>query len=523
MPYGPLMAPKEMQLPAKNPFLADSESAMGHNDSAQQDSVGIAGPIGPTSEVSTRVAYSPVGPGPFGVAISSPSPDGRRVLWMSPRGRVVKIDCDTFELLSTLELDLGPDHDVDTYEEAITALDTLTGMDAVMHAATISATYLTGVTGIYYVLDCDGTYFIGYEDHLIAFGDAIPGDPDSPIVVRRRFERPPEVTGSFVGMNLSYDGRLIVSTENGWVLSVDRDFTNYEAIQLRFSEGAEEFTNARFAELGRGGSSWMRKSLCVDEDGGIYLPSNDHMHKVVWTGSRLSTDESDGAWTEPYLNENGRGCGTTPTLMGFGDEDRFVVFGDGANVVNINLMWRDNIPEDWGQLPGAPSRRIAGMGRADMGNPDLEEIQTEQSITVCGYGAMTVNNEPASVPEGFPPAAKRIFVFWLGHHADYRPLGLHKFQWNPETRALEHAWVNTQVSSPNAVPSVSQPSNMVYTFGSRDGQWTLEGLDWSTGESKFHYVLGSSRYNALGGTPTLDAHGHILWSGPFGLCRLNPL
>jgi hypothetical protein len=207
--------------------------------------------------------------------------------------------------------------------------------------------------------------------------------------------------------------------------------------------------------------------------------------------------------------------------MGFGDEDRFVVFGDGANVVNITLMWRDDIPEDWKQLPGTLSRRIAGYGRADMGDPNLEEIQTEQSITVCGYGAMTVNNEPASIPEGFPPGAKRLFVFWLGHHADYRPLGLHKFQWNPETRTLEHAWANNQVSSPNAVPSVSQPNDMVYTFGSRDQQWTLEGLDWSTGESKFHYVLGSSRYNALGGTPTIDAHGRILWSGPFGLCRLS--
>jgi len=510
-----------MQLAPRNPFLADSESSMGHNDSAQQDTVGIVGPVGPSGAVSDRVSYSPVGPGPFGVAVSSPYPDGRRVLWANPRGRIVKFDYDTLELLSTLELDIGPDHNVDAHEEAITALDTLTGMDAVMHAASISATYLTGVTGVYYVLDSDGNYFVGYEDHVVAFGDAIQGNPDSPIVVRRRFDQPPQVSGGFVGINMSYDGRLILSTENGWVVSLARDFSSYDALQLRFSEVAEEFTNARFAEFGHGGRSWMRKSLCVDEDGGIYVPSNDHMHKVVWTGSRLSTDESDGAWTEPYLNENGSGCGTTPCLMGFGNEDRFVVFGDGANVVNITLMWRDNIPEDWKQIPGTLSRRIAGFGRADMGDPSLEEIQTEQSITVCGYGAMTVNNEPASVPAGFPPAAKRLFVFWLGHHADYRPLGLHKYEWNPETRTLEHAWANNQVSSPNGVPSVSQPTNMVYTFGSRDQQWTLEGLDWSTGESKFHYVLGSSRYNALGGTPTLDAHGRVLWSGPFGLNRLE--
>ena len=112
----------------------------------------------------------------------------------------------------------------------------------------------------------------------------------------------------------------------------------------------------------------MRKSLCVDEDGGIYVPSVDHLHKVVWTGQRLSTDEADGAWSAPYRNGGGWGSGTTPSLMGFGpDEDRFVVIGDGDEVVNITLFWRDDIPDDWEQLPGAPCRRIAGIGPGQHG------------------------------------------------------------------------------------------------------------------------------------------------------------
>src|SRR6185437_12210326 len=102
----------------------------------------------------------------------------------------------------------------------------------------------------------------------------------------------------------------------------------------------------------------------------IYIPSRDHMHKVVWTGSRLSTDPADDAWSEPYRNGTGNGSGTTPSLMGFGPDDRFVVFGDGDRVVNITLMWRDAIPEGWERLPGAPSPRVAGFGRADMGNPE---------------------------------------------------------------------------------------------------------------------------------------------------------
>jgi hypothetical protein len=515
------MTTESMRLAPRNPFLADSESSMAHNDPAQQDAVEIVGPTGPTDSVAHRITYAPVGPGCFGSAVSSPYADGRRVLWTNPRGRIVKLDYGTREVLAELELEVGPDYDFDAHEAAITGLDDLIGMDAVMHAATLSGTYMIGVTGVYYVLDCDNTYFIGYQDHVMAFGDSIEGDPDSPIAVRARFERPVHVTGAFVGINMTYDGFLVLSTENGWVLTLARDFSSYEAIQIRHSEGAEEFTNQRFAELGRGGASWMRKSLSVDDEGGIYLPSNSHMHKVVWTGEHLSVDEADGAWSEEYPNENGFGCGTTPCLMGFGDEDRFVVFGDGSNVVNITLMWRDAIPVDWVQLPGTPSRRIAGMGRADMGNPELSEIQTEQSITVCGYGAMTVNNEPATIPEGFPPGAKRLFVFWLGNREEYRPLGLHKYEWNPVTRTLDQAWVNTEVASPNSVPAVSMPSDMVYTFGARDGEWTIEGLDWSTGVSTFHYVLGSSRFNAIGGTPQLDSQGRFLWSGPFGLNRLE--
>ncbi len=510
-----------MALGPRNPYLADSICSMAHNEPSQQDAVGVTGPIGPTRDVGDRLRYTPVGPGPFGPAISSPYPDGGRVIWANPRGRIVKVDHETLQELAVLELDTGPAHDLNAHEAAIEGLDNLTGDDAIALAASLSLTYMLGVTGVYYVLDCDNTYFIGYDDHVAAFAETVPGDRHSSIERRGIFTPPPEVTGKFVGMNMTFDGRLIVSTENGWVLSIARDFSDYHAIALRGSEDAKEFTDARFAELGRGGASWVRKSLCVDIDGGIYLPSNDHLHKVIWTGDRLSIDETDGAWTEEYINENGFGSGTTPSLMGFGAEDRFVVIGDGSHVVNIVLMWRDEIPADWKQLPGAPSRRIAGMGRADMGDRNRTAIQTEQSITVCGYGAMTVNNEPPDPPEGFPDGAKRMLVFWLGHHSPYRPLGLHKYEWNPGTRTLDEAWFNNSVSSPNAVPSVSQPLDTVYTVGSRDGRWTLEALEWSTGESRFHLTLGSSRYNTLGSSPQFDQQGRSIWSGPFGMVRLD--
>jgi len=261
--------------------------------------------------------------------------------------------------------------------------------------------------------------------------------------------------------------------------------------------------------------------MCTGDDGGIYTSSVDHTHKVIWTGERLSLDEADGAWSAEHRNGTGFGSGTTPSLMGFGpDEDRFVVIGDGDDVVNITLLWRDEIPDDWEQLPGAPSRRIAGMGPANMGDPDLLAIQTEQSITVSGYGAMTVNNEPASIPEGFPGQGIRLLVFFLGNRPEFTPHGLHKYEWDPSARELREAWVSTEVASPNSVPFVAQGSGLVYTCGARDGRWTIEAVDWATGNSRFNFVLGGSRFNTLGAGVTVDDDGRLLFGNIFGKTRI---
>ena len=101
-----------------------------------------------------------------------------------------------------------------------------------------------------------------------------------------------------------------------------------------------------------------------------------------------------------------------------------------------------------------------------MGDPDLAAIQTEQSITCSGYGAMTVNNEPAMIPDGIPLRGKRLLCFMLGHKPEYTPHGMHKWAWDPAAREFREAWVNLDVSSPNSVPFVAQASDLVYTCGS---------------------------------------------------------
>jgi len=511
-----------MRTGPRNQYLADSSYPIAHGRCDQQDNSAVAGPTGPSEVLGTGdVQYAWLGPGHYGGLTSAPYPDGRRVVWSNGRQTIAKLDYDTLEVLAVLPTGDQAVTPVSELQAAIRGLDELTGAAAVSHSLTLAMTYLMGLDGVYALVDCRNTLFLTRKTCVVAYRDEDPDDRASPIVEAARWDKPSGIEGDFVGVNITFDGRLVLSTDHGWVVCLARDFTHYDAVRL---PGASEHADAhwqRMVDEGRRGYGWVRKSLCVDEHNGIYIQSADHLHKVVWTGQRLSLDEADGAWSAQYRNGRGWGSGTSPSLMGFGpDEDHLVVIGDGDEIVNITAFWRDAIPADWQQLPGAPSRRIAGLGPANMGNPHLAAIQTEQSITVSGYGAMTVNNEPASVPDGLPPAAVRSLCFYLGHDPAYRPLGLHKYEWDPVTHTLNEAWVCTSVSSPNSVPFVSLGSGIVYTCGTRDHRWTIEGVNWATGEPVFHYVLGDSTFNTLGAGITLDEDGRLLFGTIFGKARV---
>ncbi|GJM39168.1 MAG: hypothetical protein DHS20C19_25350 [Acidimicrobiales bacterium] len=513
-----------MQTGPRNPFMADSSYAVAHGRSDQQDNVPWRGPEGPTEvlDEAADLQYAWLGPCHFGHLTSSPYPDGKRVLWSNGRENIAKLDYDTLEVLADHAIVGGEGRTpVPELEAYLEGLDDKEDWAAIEHAIELSMKFMTGLDGVYALLDCENTLFLGRKDHAVAYVETDPTDRASEIVERDRWNKPDEIQGAFVGMNMTFDGRLVMSTDHGWVVVLARDFSEYHAFQVK--GGAQEAAayNEAMEATGRVGYGWMRTSMCVDEDNGIYVSSNDHHHKLRWTGTELTDDEAHGCWTIPYRNGGGTGSGTTPSLMGFGpDEDKFVVFGDGDEVVNITIAWREDIPDDWEQLPHAPHRRIAGIGPANMGDPTLETIQTEQSITVSGYGAMTVNNEPASVPDGFPGQGVRMLCFMLPHKPAYTPHGLHKYAWDPQARAFGEAWVNHDVSSPNSVPFVAEESGLVYTCGVRDGRFTIEAVDWETGDAAFHYVLGGSKFNTIGAGVTVDDDGRLLFGTMYGKTRI---
>ena len=509
--------------PPVNLLLADSVAPIAHINSAQTDSVSHPGPAGPgesLDEAKGGLAYQHLGPAHFGIAISPQYPDSSRVIWSNGGDRISKLDYETLTVIDELFLSETPLTSGEADAE-IELLDSLAGEALAVQGLDLAIKYLSGgISGVYYLLSQDNVLYVGGSDSFLAYADVDPLDQKSAIELRAEWQRPEGIGGSFVTANMTYDGWICTVTDEGWVVLLRPDFSDYRAIQMVGSEIAPEHNQKMLDEGRRSGSaSWVRNGPAIDEEGGIYIPSLEHMHKVVWDGTQLSVDPADGAWVAPYRNGTGIGSGATASLMGYGDEDQFVVITDGDEVMNMVLFWRNEIPGDWEQLDGAPDRRIAGQVRADIGNDAAEAIQTEQSVVVGGYGAFVVNNAPASFPSEFFEKFPAILAGYAGRDPAITPHGIQKFEWDPRVRELREAWVNKEVSSANSVPVVSTGSNLVYTVGARDNEWTMEAIDWETGESAFHYVSGSNRYNTLFSGLFLDQEGRVIHTTMFGILR----
>lgn len=373
--------------------------------------------------------------------------------------------------------------------------------------------------GIYGVVDKDNhVYFDTADGQVYVYGLKDPANPAAGIklIASRDFKKG-VLTGKvglggvgtegIMGLNMTYDGKLIVLGNNS-VSVLDR---NLEGEVSTVHLDADEFVS---------------NSVAVDEHNGIYFASDKKMHKVVWTGSKLSTSEADGAWAAAYDTGDwmptvkyGTGTGATPTLMGFKDgEDKLVVFTDGANRMKLVAFWRDGIPAGFKQLPGTKSQRIAGQYAVNCGLPaDTKYIQSEQSVVAKGYGAFVVNNI-AAVGE----KDKLIDVFSLG--PIHKPAsGAERVDWDPKTHAWKSVWTNGSAISISMAPTMSGPSNIVMINGYHEGSgWEMTGLDWDTGKPVYRAIFGqSNRGNGAYAQPQLFPNGDLLFNSVGGPVRVR--
>lgn len=443
-------------------------------------------------------------------------PDGRRVLWVPQVDRIMKLELDADNRLRKLaELPLQPKKfprfsDADM-QRIVGELDsTPFGTEAYRrHAEYWHEFQQEGLRAYYAMVSNAGVLYVGNKDSVVAYGDAEPGNPSSGIVElgqygfepRRLQLRPSMPVPIMIGFNMTPDGHIVSVTMDGTLMVI-----------------APDLGSAAYYTL-KGEQIW--NSVSVDSAGGLYVAGNRKLHKLVWKDGAISDSAEDGAWTEPYRLgrwnselRSARGTGTTPVLMGeAGDRDRFVVIADGDDVNNVVLYWRDEIPADWQQLPGTPSRRVAGMLPVNFGNREMKSSYSENAAVVFDYGLVFGNNQAPSL------APMNMDIQLQMKDPANLALGLQKFVWNPAARRLEVGWSRPDVASPNCTPVVATMNRQIHTVGLRDGQWSMEALDWDSGATRAVYALGhSERFNPImlalqllpNGDPIYPAFGGIV-------------
>ncbi len=470
--------------PARNPYLAAATYGLTHIDPGQSDTFPYQTPQGEfhfDPKQQQRITSGPVNI----MTLAATDPDH---MWVSSTQGVVYVQVSNGMFHEIARADapgvkpVAPPALNQVLDQSFTDVGQV---EAAVHNDW-GVDWTRIANGVYSLVDKDNrVYYVTQNAQIVVFGLTNANNPEAGVRILRTLDfRPwlgagPGLGGqpeSIVGLNMTYDGKLAILSTRGLSI-IDRTLQG-EPQQLNF--GADEIVS---------------NAMAVDDKGGIYAASDKIMRKIVWTGSRLSTAAADGAWASPYdfgrqppAVKFGIGTGSTPTLMGYGTDDRLVVITDGADRMKLVAFWRDAIPDGFQPKPGTKSNRIADQIQVTAGlNPQPEFIQSEQSVVVDGYGAFVVNN---ARPQGAPD---RLVDVLAGGPVFAPPSGIERFQWDPANHSWSSAWSRPDVVSTSMVPSESTKSGVVFVNGytKADG-WEVTGLDWKSGKTVHRTIFGQS-------------------------------
>ena len=502
----------EATVPTPNPYLASEHYSLTHFNSAQTDAFPYA-VKGGTFQINPDDCAS-TWSGPVNLmTLSSTDPD---YMWgmCSDRVSYIRIADGAFERVAEIGLPNGIQ--MNTEENLRKLVDTqYTSTDQLYaDAVEILGKYpqMSMSNGNYVICDNENYAYTNARTVICRYKLKEAGNPKAGIVLDKQVDMAPYMDNpqTLVGMVMTYDGYLVVASGNG-IAIIDRTMSMPPVVKLIPDD--QVITN----------------SAAVDEHNGIYIASNSRtpggkgiMHKFVWKNGKLSEDEADGAWTASYDGgpeapaiKMGYGTGSTPTLMGFGDdEDKLVVITDGAKRMKLVAFWRDDIPED--AVPvDAENPRIADQKEISCGlSASTEWIQSEQSVAISGYGAFVVNNViPNTVPD------KIVAVLSIGPLVT-PPFGVERLQWDTEKNQWYSVWTRSDVSSISMIPAISTASNMVFVNGYTEADgWEVTGLDWGTGATSHRVIFGqTSRGNGAYAIIQYMENGDLLFNsvgGPF--------
>ena len=267
---------------------------------------------------------------------------------------------------------------------------------------------------------------------------------------------------------MTYDGYVAFATEQGVAGTIPRRparMTNANVRTISFN-GAR----CRNAAVPTERLEEVSNSVAADEDGGIYVVTSKRMRRIDHHARRNRLTSTWSARYEPGSGQSairlGLGSGSTPTVMGVGRQDRFVVITDGRDLMHVNLFWRDRIPRDWRGLGEGRPRRMACDYPVRFGDPRARFSLSEQSVNVRGYATFHVNNlldyDFTGIPDG--PLLNSLAAL-RGGDPQAAPYGGERIDWNPRRRRCVSRWANPLVSIPDAIPSMSAAAGLAYGSG----------------------------------------------------------
>ena len=508
----------QVNTPKRNPYLAAEHYSITHFNSAQTDAFPYAVADG-TFHVDPMQAEGGWS-GPVNLMTLSAAVDGYMWGMSSDRVSYYRTSNGAFTKLGEAGLPSGT---MKTDEQLRILTDKYENVSDLYNAIVpfLGTNPMFAIaSGNYVLCDKDNYAYSNIGTTIARYCLVDPKNPDAGIKLDKQFDVQGSVGGakSLVGVIMSYDGHLVVAYNKG-IAIVDRNLTQViDSYQLPADQV-------------------LSNSISIDEHNGIYLASNSNvengkglMQKIILKNGKLSTSEADGAWQSAYDGgpmapsiKMGYGTGSTPTLMGFGDdEDKLVVITDGAKRMKIVAFWRDNIPSDAKEVV-AGNPRIAGVRPITCGLPESTEwIQSEQSVACAGYGAFVVNN---ILSGGATTGDKVVDVLAIGPLIE-TPRGAERLQWNTADNCWETVWTRADISSPSMIPAISTTSEMVFVNGySQADGWEVTGLDWNTGETRHRVIFGdTSRGNGTYAIIQYLENGDLLFnsvSGPFRV-KLKP-
>ena len=499
-------------VPKRNPFLASDLYSITHFNSAQTDAFPYAVADG-TFKVdpsSCEGGWS----GPVNLMTLSAAVDGFMWGMSSDRVSYYKTKDGGFTKMGEAGL---PGSTLKTQEQLQILSDKYSNVTDLYNAIVpfLGKNPMYAISSGNYVLcDKDNYAYTNVGTIIARYKLSDSAHPENGIELDKQLDIKTHVDGAnvLVGVVMTYDGHLVVAYNRGLVI-VDR---NLSQVVATYALPADQI---------------LTNSIAVDEDGGIYVASNNReensqglMQKIVWKNGRLSADAADGAWQAAYEGgpnppsiKMGYGTGSTPTLMGFGDdEDKLVVITDGGKRMKIVAFWCDAIPADAKEVV-AGNPRIADTKEVTCGLPSSTEwIQSEQSVVCAGYGAFVVNN---ILSGGSTTGDKVVDVLAIGPLIE-TPKGVERLQWNVKENRWETVWTRADVSSPSMIPAVSTWSEMVFVNGySKADGWEVTGLDWNTGATRHRVIFGdTSRGNGTYAIIQYLDNGDLLFnsvSGPY--------